>query len=97
MRNETGKNGYLVIGLILGDECTQVRDIVRRQAAPLVAASIVSGLNVCQPKGRRVGKYCYRAGMTQLSPLKTSPAGVSSIPLLALGTGPIGRPGRYDA
>jgi len=53
MQNETGKNRYLVIGLILGEECTRVRDIVRRQAAPPVAASIVSGLNACV--GRRPG------------------------------------------
>ena len=72
MRNETGKNRYLVIGLILGEECTRVRDIVRRQAAPPVAASIVSGLNACRPEAGRVGKYCYGAGLTQLSPLKTA-------------------------
>jgi len=47
-----------------------------QQAAPLLAASIVSGLKrVCRPEGHRVGigVYCYGAGVAQLIPLKTTP------------------------
>jgi len=79
MRNETGNNRYLVIGLILGEECTRVRDIVRRQAAPSAAGGATGRrLNcfrikrVCRPEAGRVGKYCYGARLTQLSPLKTA-------------------------
>jgi len=72
---------YLVIGLIIGEECSRAvisRDTVSAADGATGRNAIVSGLKrVCLPEGHRVGvgEYCDGdgAGVAQLIPLNATP------------------------